>query len=304
MNFEANSDQATFFAVLDQMIQNSVRWKPAAEARFEWAAALDEALDCNEFYNVACQDTLGSASAAFMVYELSRSPVVVECTASAMLRPRLGIEIPRPLAVLSNEHSGAVRFLPLAETVVRIGGDGIFLSPIAEDERKAIPSLFAYPMGQLRIERNWSRVEVDPQQIADLWRVGIAAEIAGVLQGGFEAVLDHVKHRAQFGRALGSFQAVQHRLAACATMIQAARWLALKAAQTADSADAVIATGYAQSISTKVIYDLHQFMGAMGLTLEHPLHRWTYRARLLRSELGGAEANFDLVAERLWRTAA
>ncbi len=44
-------------------------------------------------------------------------------------------------------------------------------------------------------------------------------------------------------------------------------------------------------------------MGAMGLTLEHPLHRWTFRVKLLRSELGGAERQFDAVAARAWGTA-
>jgi len=38
----------------------------------------------------------------------------------------------------------------------------------------------------------------------------------------------------------------------------------------------------------------------MGLTLEHPLHRWTYRARLLRSSLGGAGANLQAVSTRRW----
>ncbi len=41
-------------------------------------------------------------------------------------------------------------------------------------------------------------------------------------------------------------------------------------------------------------------LGAMGLTLEHPLHRWTYRARLLRTSLGGAAANQALAAARRW----
>ena len=81
------------------------------------------------------------------------------------------------------------------------------------------------------------------------------------------------------------------------------RWLTLKAAHTGTAVDAATAAGYAQGIFTKVAYDLHQFMGAMGLTLEHPLHRWTYRAKLLRSEIGGAERNFVELAELVWDAA-
>ena len=39
----------------------------------------------------------------------------------------------------------------------------------------------------------------------------------------------------------------------------------------------------------------------MGLTLEHPLHRWTYRAKLLRSDLGGAEQNYIELADMGWK---
>ena len=53
-----------------------------------------------------------------------------------------------------------------------------------------------------------------------------------------------------------------------------------------------MAAGPAPAISTQVAYHLPPFMGLIGLTLEHPLHRWTYRAKLLRSGLGGAEQNF------------
>lgn len=43
-------------------------------------------------------------------------------------------------------------------------------------------------------------------------------------------------------------------------------------------------------------------MGAMGLTLEHPLHRWTTRAKWLRSELDGAEKSYQALADATWGT--
>jgi hypothetical protein len=39
--------------------------------------------------------------------------------------------------------------------------------------------------------------------------------------------------------------------------------------------------------ATQIVYDLHQMFGAMGITLEHSLHLWTYRLKALLSELGG-----------------
>jgi alkylation response protein AidB-like acyl-CoA dehydrogenase len=112
--------------------------------------------------------------------------------------------------------------------------------------------------------------------------------------------VQHVSDRRQFGRPLGSLQAVQHRLAQSAVAVEGVRWLALAAA--AQSVPAALALGQAQQAVRPVAYDLHQFMGAMGLTLEHPLHRWTYRARRLQSELGAAERQFQQAAHEAWCT--
>ena len=93
--------------------------------------------------------------------------------------------------------------------------------------------------------------------------------------------------RKQFGRPLGTFQALRHRMAECAVLAGGVRWLALKAAGTADPGDAALAAFHAQESATRVVYDAHQMLAAMGMTLEHSLHLWTYRLKALLSELGG-----------------
>jgi alkylation response protein AidB-like acyl-CoA dehydrogenase len=124
--------------------------------------------------------------------------------------------------------------------------------------------------------------------------------MAGALSGALAEVTEHVSNRRQFGRPIGSFQAVQHRLAACATQSAAGKWLALRAASTGSTEDALVAAGHLQAHARTILYDLHQFMGAMGLTLEHPLYGYTYRVRLLMTELGGAPAQFRRLAETAW----
>jgi alkylation response protein AidB-like acyl-CoA dehydrogenase len=70
----------------------------------------------------------------------------------------------------------------------------------------------------------------------------------------------------------------------------------LKAAGTADDGDAALAASHAQDSATRVVYDLHQMLAAMGMTLEHPLHLWTYRLKALLSELGGRGGQARAVA--------
>lgn len=306
MRFLPNEDQATFLSVLEQMTESpEAKWKTSPEwARFDWSAEFDAMLEANGFLECAAEESLGLVTAAAMTYRLATLPIAVECAASAMLRPLYFPDLPRPIAVLEGGGRRAVPFLPVAKSVVAISEAGVRTATLSDNAIEPIESLFAYPMGVLETtELDWRPVEADPAAVRDTWRIAVAAEIAGVLRGGLDSVVAHVKDRQQFGRPLGSFQAIQQRLASAATKVEAAYWLTLKAAQGLAAPDAAIALGYVQEASTRIVYDLHQFMGAMGLTLEHPLHRWTYRARLLRSTLGGASANMKAVSERRWRAA-
>ncbi|HHX91081.1 MAG TPA: acyl-CoA dehydrogenase [Paracoccus sp.] len=299
MQFDLNEDQRIFFDALGAMLDAPEAGFHAAAgwARFEWAAGLDTQLETSGYYDVGAEPDFGAVTAAEMVYRLARLPVVVEGAASALLRPWLGEDLPRPLAVCTNER--ALRFLPVARTVIRFEGKNVS-SALLDGEIAPIESLFAFPTGHLPDALNWKKLDCDAAQMAVHWRVALAAEIAGNLSGALESVLEHVRMRHQFGRPLGSFQGVQHRLATASVKIEGARFLALGAAQTLDPVDAATALGYAQNIAATICYDLHQFMGAMGLTLEHPLHRWTYRARALRASLGGPSASLAEAARRRW----
>jgi len=305
MRFSPNEDQATFFSVLEQMAESEeAGWKSSPEwARFDWSAAFDTMLEENGFFDCAAEPTLGPVAAAAMTFRLARLPIAVECAASSMLRPQFTPELPRPQAVIEGDVKHALRFLPVARSVLFIGSDGVRAAILPDGAAEPIESLFAYPMGVLTQALDWKPVDAEPEAVRDAWRIAVAAEMAGTLKGGLDAVVTHVRDRHQFGRPLGSFQAIQHRLASAAMKIEAAYWLTLKAAQGLDRTDAALALGYVQEASTKIVYDLHQFMGAMGLTLEHPLHRWTYRARLLRSSLGGASANLIALSEKRWSAA-
>ena len=136
-------------------------------------------------------------------------------------------------------------------------------------------------------------LETTPLSVAEAnklrsWlRIACAAETAGLLQAAVDATVEHLSVRKQFGRPLGTFQALRHRMAECAVLSGGVRLLALKAAWTGEAGDAALAAFHAQESATKVVYDVHQMLGAMGMTLEMTVHLWTYRLKALLSELGG-----------------
>jgi Acyl-CoA dehydrogenase, C-terminal domain len=306
MNFEPDEDLALFLGAIDRLAgKYQSAWTPDG-TRYQHAPALEAELEQGGFFAVATEPSLGLVAATSMVYVLSQLPVCAEIAASALIRPLVCPQRPGPMALLWGDAGRPTRYLPTARTLLRIGHNNLAVASLQDGDATPVDSLFAYPMGCLKQPEAVAWHDLSGENVAQvrrLWRLGVAAEIVGCIQAGLDAVVEHVKHRRQFGRPLGSFQAIQHRLASAASAVQAARWLTLKAADTGAAVDAATAIAYAQDISTRIAYDLHQFMGAMGLTLEHPLHRWTYRVKLLRSELGGTERQFQDLADLAWASA-
>jgi alkylation response protein AidB-like acyl-CoA dehydrogenase len=106
--------------------------------------------------------------------------------------------------------------------------------------------------------------------------------------GGGRAVLEravaHVSTRHQFGRAIGTFQAVQHQLADVATALDAAGLAVARAAWAVDTglpdtrAAAAVAGLAAQEAFQHATLVAHQLHGGMGFVLDSPLHLWSARA--------------------------
>ena len=198
------------------------------------------------------------------------------------------------MAFVENGRPG--RFVASARTVlVREGGE-LAVALLPPDGAEAVASIYAYPMG--RVTKPLRLVPLSASGAAEVqkWlRIALAAEAAGLIQAGIDKTVEHLNVRKQFGRPLGSFQALRHRLAECAVLAGGVKWLALKAASTADERDAAMAAFHAQDSATRVTFELHQMLGAMGMTLEHPLHLWTYRLKALLSELGGRDAQAQAI---------
>lgn len=306
MDFAPNEDQAAVLAVLDQIASDPAsNWRVAPGcARYESAPKIDALLEENGFFDLILEETLGAACAAEVVMRLAALPVLVEAAASVLLRPLHFANLPRPVAVVVGDLQSPVPFLPMARSLLWLTSDGkARVAHVPQGSVTAVETIFATPMGRIGPSAlDW--IELEPADLRRLWTVAQAAELCGVLKGGLESVLEHVRERRQFGRPLGSFQAVQHRLAEAVTRIEAGRFLVLRAAHGADASEAALALGYLQANGRKIIYDLHQFMGAMGITLEHPLHRWTYRARWLCSTLGGADEQFEALVQMRFGAAA
>jgi len=133
--------------------------------------------------------------------------------------------------------------------------------------------------------------------------VAIAAESTGIAQRTMEMAVEYAKDRQQFGRPIGSYQAVSHRCAQMLLETENARSAVYGAAWAADAAPeslptaASMAKAYASDAGWRVPDASIQVHGGIGFTWEHDLHFFLKRGKANASMFGDARWHRDRVAD-------
>ena len=122
-------------------------------------------------------------------------------------------------------------------------------------------------------------------------KIAACAELVGLMERLFEATLEHVKMRNQFGRPLSKFQVIQHRLADAYANLELSRSHLLRLAALKDTDE-----NYEQMISGAKAFisksaralaeDAVQLHGGMGMTDEYDVGLYLKRARVLEASFG------------------
>jgi alkylation response protein AidB-like acyl-CoA dehydrogenase len=138
----------------------------------------------------------------------------------------------------------------------------------------------------------------------------LAVEQVGAAQHMLDVAVQYAKDRLQFGRPIGSFQAVKHRLADMMVDLEHARSTAHHAvwALTDGSDDPALAASIAQATCSaafsRIATDAIQTLGGIGFTWEHQAHLYFKRATTDAALLGSAEQHRSRVAELVLDTAS
>jgi alkylation response protein AidB-like acyl-CoA dehydrogenase len=137
----------------------------------------------------------------------------------------------------------------------------------------------------------------------DRGKVMIAAEMMGGAQKALEMSVEYAKVRVQFGRPIGSFQAVQHKCANMMVDVESAKSAVYYAAWAVSNevAEAPLAAALAKAAASdayrKVTADAIQVHGGIGFTWDHDLHLYFKRAKSSEFTFGDATWNRELVAQ-------
>ena len=249
------------------------------------------------FLDMINGEETGPLETALTALEVAKAAGAVTYGASAIVAPRLMTERPAgPVALVRLPADFPVRMAQHAAVVLIDAGDearalDVKAGDVVERNSKRV----GWPMGYLvpgAVERARSLGPGTGEILRRWWRLALALETVGTMQGAFDLTVSYVKTRVQFGRPIGEFQVLQHRLAEIAVILESARWMALEAAfRDGDPLFSSVAAGRAAGAASMVTRETQQMHGAMGLTREYPLHVWSMRLPPLAVELGGPDAH-------------
>jgi hypothetical protein len=176
------------------------------------------------------------------------------------------------------------------------------------DDLQVVTDFSAEPVDTLDLTRAYAAVTLNsPGRVVgnasharDLHWTALAAESVGAAQAVLELAVEHLLVREQFGRPLGSFQALRHRVADLTVLVEAAASTAWFAAQA--DADLPVAAPLAKAAAdeafTTVAGECIQLFGGIGFTWEHDAHLYFKRAWTTALRNGEARTLRRLAFER------
>lgn len=214
-----------------------------------------------------------------------------------------------PIAVCLPGSSFAIG-ADAAEAILLASGDEMHL--IARDDLTltrqvsfdGLRKLFAVswtPTSATRINGDWALA-------ADLAATFAAAQMIGLAQRGIDMAVEYAQMRTQFGKAIGTYQAVKHHLASAQVKVEFARPVVHAAAAElsmnngnappvrARAAHAKIAAGAASDAALKAALQVH---GAIGFTQEADLHFFLKRSVALQRAYGGQTDHMKTILSRI-----
>jgi alkylation response protein AidB-like acyl-CoA dehydrogenase len=258
--------------------------------------------------------TVGKAAAALRELGSTAADGRLAEVASGALTVAAVLAVEPGQSGLTAEAGRPARITGVASAVIDAANADALLVLAADDEGAVLGWLPAdaegvriQPMTAIDLTRSLARVEFDRAPATVLargaaaaaaaeagqrnWYLALAAESVGLAARALEMTVAYVKVRHQFGRPIGSFQAVKHRCADMLVQLETARSALAFAQRAADAADAgdgdprdvtaalAVARMYCGQIPFWIANETIHLHGGIGFTWEHPAHLYYRRAK-------------------------
>ena len=194
------------------------------------------------------------------------------------------------------DAEGADRILVIADGGVAEADVTTTMRPVLDETRRLATVTFDGPMAMS------FQTEDDLRRLRDRAAVAVACDSLGISEAMLSATVAYAKVRQQFGRPIGSFQAVKHACADMQVHIAVARQLVRAAIESVvhgrDDGAASMAKSYACTAAVDIAGKAMQLHGGIGYTWESGIHVYLKRAALNRSLFGSPAAHRKELAKR------
>ncbi|MYE76997.1 MAG: acyl-CoA dehydrogenase, partial [Acidimicrobiaceae bacterium] len=237
--------------------------------------------------------------------EAGRAALPHPLTETALVAAPLGVAGPMVATDLGGAGS-LVASATFAEAFLLVSGRGLRLYEAHEVDIEPVETVDASRhCGRVRPRAGGRSVTEDPEAVAaafDRGVLGAAAELLGLSRAMLELTVGYAAQRHQFGKPIGSFQAVKHHLANARLEIEFAVPAVLYAAYaiahgqpdaSRSVSQAKWLAGRAAAVAGRAALQCH---GAIGYTTEHDLHLYLKRSWALARAWGSADFHADRVA--------
>ena len=190
--------------------------------------------------------------------------------------------------------------------IVPSNADGVSLTDlktIASDKQsEVIFEEVSVAEGSLLGKENegWSTIE----KVLQWGAIGKCAEMSGGGQSVLDMTVEYAKQRTQFGRPIGSFQAIQHHCANMATDVEGSKFITYQAAWRLSEGlpaerEVAMAKAWVSEAYRRVCALGHQSHGAIGFTKEHNMQLFSRRAKAAEIIFGDSNLHLEKVAEKI-----
>jgi butyryl-CoA dehydrogenase len=133
-------------------------------------------------------------------------------------------------------------------------------------------------------------------------RIGIGAQMVGIAQGAYDATLEYIKTREQFGKSISQFQGVQFQLSEMRTSLEAARLMVYNAARLKDAGlpfvkEAAMAKLYSSRATERICSIGVDLFGGNGFTKEYPIEKFYRDAKIGQIYEGTSNMQLQTIAK-------
>ncbi len=215
-------------------------------------------------------------------------------------------------------RDGVAQLVPagaVADDAIILVEDRVVLAPLA-GRATPVANLGSSPLADVRLTGDEPVLAEGPQAVelfaaaVDEWRILTASALSGLAARALEIGVAYVKERKAFGKVVGQFQAVAHRLADRVTEIHGCELLTREAAWAAEGDPervpelAAMALGFSAETATAASHDALHFHGGYGFMIEYPIQQYYRRARSWAAVLESPADSYRRVADRQLAAAA